>query len=461
MEENQNTIVNNMEKKIDNQTKSGQVPKKKIVPSYMKKENNPNKDNKIFRSKITKAIIIVIAFLVISILAFIGYKVYLENKYKKYETYEENMNNYGFNLMYNNSNSNTYNKVTKSELVKIVISSLLNTYDISDIWQIEEPEYENQVWVDYAEQNGLLSENEINSSNQNKRATYLEALNLLGNYKKNVLEKSFDVEGAPNFKDFDKYTNDQQLLIKDMVWNKILDNSTDNLKLNRVIVKGELNQLIIRFVEKYNTMTISSEDKININKEKLPYNYKNYTYTLANINKKIYEAKYDNKDVSKSILPKDMYIKYKDKIPEWITMINEYYNTILNVNYEKFDKNTFLKDINAFVVNNYDIKTIEDYQKYITENKISISGMVKVQMPIIYYDGESIRIRTRLQYDIITSNTNENLLFGDLISGRQINYGNDDVHSLYIDVKLFPQDKDFNNVYLFNTSVNELIVDGI
>lgn len=446
----------------ENNTKN-EVNKPKIVPSYVKKNNvvDSRKDKKrFFKSRITKYIVIAIIILVLSGTLFFGYNIYLNNKYKDYTSYENNMNNYGFNLMYDSKTANTTDKVTKSEMVKVIVSSLLNVYDISDIWTLDNPEYENQVWVDYAEQNGLLSEGYVTRENQDKRATYMEVLSLLSKYKNVVLGKNLDMDSTPNYKDFNRYTNDEQIIIKDMVWNKILDNFDGKLNANRNIVKGELNQLVIRFVEKYNTVTLTEDDKLNINSEKLPYNYEDYTYTLANINKKIYEAKFDYVDVSKSILPMDMYVKYKEQLSDWIIMIDDYYNTILNIDYNNFDKESFLQNVNSFVINNYDLETIEKYQKYVIDNKIVIDGSVSVQMPIIYFDGENIRVRTKLQYNIINSDTKENLLFGDLNTVENVTY-NENSNVVYIDVKLVSIDDDFTNVYLTNTHVNSLIVEDL
>lgn len=431
--------------------------KSKIIPSYEKKSEDNNKNTKKIKSRITIYILIIVAVLIIVSLFLVVYNLVLNNKYKDYVLYENNMNNYGFNKMYDDFTANTTEKVTKSELVKVLVSSLLNTYDISDIWSMTEIGYDNQIWVDYAEQHGFIPQGYINSENQDDRATYIEALTLLSNYKTIVLGKNLDIESSPKFKDFDEYTNEEQTMIRDMVWNKILEDNEESLKAYRKIVKGELNQLITKFVEKYNTITLTSDDKLNINSEKLPYNYELYTYTLANINKKVYEAKFDYTDVSKSILPKDMYIKYKDEISSWIIMIDHYYNTILNVDYNNFDKNEFLENINLFVINNYDLAAIEKYEKYIKDNEIVIDGNVKVQMPIVYFDGQNIRIRTQIQYSILSSKTNENVLFGDLNTLEKVIYDKDAVIA-YIDVKLIENLEDISSVYLSNININNLLV---
>lgn len=443
----------------DNNTKN-EVNKPKIVPSYVKKNNigDSGKNKKrLFKSRITKYIVIAIIILVLSGTLFFGYNIYLNNKYKGYTSYENNMNNYGFNLMYDSKTANTTDKVTKSEMVKVIISSILNTYDISNIWTLDDPEYENQVWVDYAEQNELIEEGYVNSQNESQKATFMEALKLLNNYKVKVLGKNVDIESTPNFSDFDKYNNEEQTIIRDMVWNKVIDDNTNKLDANRYIVKGELNELIIRFVEKYNTIVYYTEDKLNISEDKLPYNSDIYTYTLANINKKVYEAKFDYVDVSKSILPYQLYLKYKDKFEEWIVMIEEHYNTILNVDYNNFSNEEFTNRINSYVYNNYSSELIGEYEKYIKDNKVVLTGSVVVQMPIIYFDGQDIRVRVKLQFNINSADTRENLLFGDLFTSSSEYYENDSIIK-YIDVKLISNSSDFNEVFIGNSTIDSLVV---
>ena len=441
----------------DNDSKDTNVSK--IVPSYNKKNTNVEKPKKI-KSKITIYALAIITAIIIIGVTILVYNIILTNKYKSYVKYEEDMQKYGFNNMYDNKTASTYEKVTRSELVKIIVSSLLNKYSIDDIWKIENSEYDNQVWVDYAEQKGLIDKGAITKDNQNDKAKYIDAITILSKYKQLLLMKDLDVDSTPEFKDLNKYSNEQQTIIKDMIWNKIIENSSSKLNGNRNIVKGELNELIIKYVEHYNTITISQDDKLNINDEKLPYNYENYTYTLANVNKKVYEAKLDYKDVSKSILPRDMFIKYKDNIQEWIKIINLYYNNILNINYNTIDKENFKKSINLYVYNNYSENAINNYYNFVKENEIIIKGSASAQMPIIYYDGENIRIRYKLVYNILSSKVKENLLFGDALTNANAEYQNDS-NVQYIDVELIPCNEDFKEVLICNNSVSKILVKNL
>ena len=433
--------------------------KSKIVPSYNKKNEIPQKPKKI-KSKITIYILIAISFIIILGVIYLIYNLIITNKYKEYVKYENDMQNYGFNLMYDNSSANTYEKVTKSEMVKIIVSSLLNRYSIDDTWKIENKEYDNQIWVDYAEKNGLIDTNYINKDNQGNKATYMEAITLLSKYKQLILQKNLDIESNPKYKDFENYATEQQTTIRDMVWNKIIDDSNNNLNVNRNIVKGELNQLIIKFIEKYNTITIYSEDKLNINDEKLPYNYEDYTYTLANINKKVYEAKFDYKDVSKSMLPREVFIKYKDEIQDWIDVVTEYYNKILNIDYRTFNKEEFINFLNLYVYNKYSSESIDNYEKYIKDNEIVINGNSTAQMPIIYFDGENIRIRFKLQYNILSTKTRQNILFGDLLYISPTNYDKDTMLQ-YIDVKLMSNNDKYKDIHIGNSNISDILVKNL
>lgn len=369
------------------------------------------------------------------------------------------MSIYGFDRMYDNSSSKVSEKVTKSEAIKMIISTVYNLYDISSFAPIEDAKYDNEIWVKYAEDKSILIE-EIDEKNQDDKISYIDVVMLFSKAKSEILGLSLDIEGTPNFSDFDKYSNEEQTALKDIIWNKIIENNTEKLNGNRKIAKGELNELLINFAEKYNTITLGSEDKININEEKIPYNSDIYTYTLANVNKKIYEARFDYSNVSTSILPKDIYVKCKDYIPSWISIIEEYYNTLLNVDYNDFSKENFKETINAYSYNSYSNTSIDNYESYIKDNKISITGSVVPVMPIMYYDGQYLRMRVKLQYTILSSNTRKNILFGDLMSGIDVIY-DEDSNIQYIDVKLATYDEDFKEVTVIKTVINDLAIEEL
>lgn len=460
------TTVDNVENITDNISKDGQVKKQKIIPSYEKKnvkfsknsKKNDNKKNFKIKSRFSKIIIFVI---IISILAIIGlfiYNIYLNNKYKKYEIYNEKMSIYGFNLMYDNKSLIAKEKITKSEAIKMVISTAYNLYDISNFAPIENPTYDNEIWVKYAKEVGIVTE-DINKENQNERITYIDVLMMLSKVKVDLLGMDLDIEGKPNFEDFDDYTNDEQTVLKDMVWNKIIENNTTKLNGKRKIVKGELNELLINFAEKYRTISLNRLDKFVINEEKLPYNYEEYPYVLANVNKKIYETKFYVEDAKESKTPIELYAEEKQNFQAIDGIINKYFTTILNIDYEKISLEEFKDNINFVSMYSYSDEQIKDYIDYVKANKIKLSGNVNLQLPIIYYDGKNIRARVIIEYNIESSDTLENLIFSDRLTGNTYKY-NTKGELMCLDVP-FARDENTKNLYISMGSINKNIAGNI
>lgn len=430
-----------------------QSEKTKVIPSYEKKTNKSQTIK--LKSKIT---IILIVFILLVIISLIGYNIFITNKYKKYNSYNEKMHIYGFDKMYDNGSIKVTEKVTKSEAVKTVISTVYNLYDISSFAPIQESTYENEIWVKYAKDKNILN-NEIDNKNQDDRISYIDVIMLLSKAKTELLGNELDIEGMPNFNDYEKYTNDEQIALKDMVWNKIIDNNTEKLNGKRKIAKGELNELLIRFAEKYRTFTLNSDDKLVINEEKLPYNYEEYPYVLANINKKVYEIKLYNSNNSNSKTPIQLYADEKQNFEDIKAIIMQYFGTILNVNYETITLEQFKSKINSISMDEFTDEQIQDYIDYVKKNKIKLSGSATVQFPIVYYDGENIRVRIAIECNVLNGNTLENVLFSDKLTGNIYKYNNKN-EVMYVDVP-FVKDEATGNLYINIGSVNKNIAGNI
>ena len=437
-----------------------QAPKSRITPSYAKKDESKKngKRKQVFKSKVTVILVALVLVAIIVVATLVIYNVIQTKKYKKYESYESKMDIYGFSKMYNNTSSKSSEKVTKSEAIKMIISTVFNVYDISSFAPIDNPEYDNQIWVNYAKSKDLLIE-DINIDNEDKKISYIDVITILSKAKVNLLELNLDIEGAPKFSDINKYTNEQQTVLKDMVWNKIIENNSTKLNANRNISKGELNQLLINFSEKYRTLTLSRDDKFIINEEKLPYNYEQYPYVLANVSKEAYEIKFHIVDATKSKTPVELYAEEKQNHSNIESIIRQYFKTILNVNYETIDFAEFKSNINSISMYEFSDEQIQDYINYVKENKIIISGTASIQMPIIYYDGRQIRVRVAVEYNVSQSNLLENLMFSDRLTGNIYEYslGND---VKYIDVP-FERDNSTGNLYISIGSINKNISGNI
>ncbi len=445
-----NTVVDNAENVAGNISKGGQVKKSRIIPSYEKKSENieTKKEKKYNSRRKSKISLIIIIFIIIVLLLAVLYGIYSLINYsqnKKYQEYEKTMDVWGFSRMYNNKKASFYENVSKSEAVKIIVSSTLNSYDISNYYSIQNPSYDNEAWVKYAESFDLISEDEINSKNENQNISIVEFLNILSKVKTKILNLSLDIEEITKYNFVERSNNDDQAILKDMIYNKILVDIDDNTNINKKLSKGLCNQLIYNFVKKYSLITIEGE-KLNINEEKLPLNSEEYPYILANIKKDIYEKRFFYEDVGKSKKPIEIYADMKDKYKSMKYIVNDYLDLIFNVNYENINKDKYINVLSEVSgntkssINMIKSDSIQKYIDFVKTNNIKIEGSYKIQDPIIYFDGIYYRVRVSVSYNVISNNLS-NLLYMDENSNIVTQYKIGQTQEYY-DLKL----KIINNV---------------
>ena len=196
----------------ENLENNGKNVKEKIIPAYQRKDEPKNKkvkkkpDKKVIKSRITIAIII-FAVVLVGLAIFGIVSLVNNNKYKPYRKYEETMKVYGFDKMYDNNSADTGESVTKSEAVKIILSCVLNTSDITDFLVESNKEYTNADWVDYARYRGIIGSADINKDNADDKATYIEVIRYLANAKTKILEKELNSKSDLKVKDINKYKN--------------------------------------------------------------------------------------------------------------------------------------------------------------------------------------------------------------------------------------------------------------
>lgn len=451
--------------KMENIEKKSNENKKKIIPSYQKKNEPVDKkakkktDKRVVKSRITIAIIIVsillVGLAVYGIISLINY-----NKYKPYIGFEETMKTYGFDKVYNNESAKTGESITKSEAIKMILACMFNTSDISGF--AKEPEgddnYENAIWVEYAKFRGIISDSDINKDNAKDKATYIEVIRYLANAKTKILEKELD--SAPNLKvkDLDNYKSDEQVAIEDMIANEIITINTKKINGNKHIFKGQMNELISNFAIKYNTITVNGE-KVNINEDKMPSNKDQYPYTLASVDKSVYEKEFYIDDENNFKSPKELYTVKKEYYTQIQEIAEGYYDTILNVDYNTINYEDMKDNILQYVL--YGTEGLEEYVNYVKSNKIIIQGKSTVMFPIIYFDGLEYNVRMKLEFEIKNSNTRDNLLYMDPINSdsTKVKYDNDK-YTVYIDAKMGNAIGGSNALYNDNITIVNLLLNG-
>lgn len=408
-----------------------------------------DKKEKKVKSKISIIIIVMIAIVVIGMIAFLIYHFVFHKKTPV--NYNETVESYGFAKLYDNGTANDTDVVTKSELLKMVIGSTLNTEDVSDLVEIksfiedyneidpdakatlhEKLEYPNQIWVEYAKATGVVENNVITKETQGQAATFLDALLYFSKAKRLLLDKALDTKEGINVKNIESFNVGEQLAIHDMISNAMIENKDYNWKEN--LTKKNLNSLITNFSQKYNTITIGDE-KININKEKEPSNASEYPYTLASVKKDIYEIKNYQAKADSYKNAKNTYANIKQFFYEINGLVQNYYQTILNVDSNTIDEAAFIEALQMSALYKENEDLIKDYVKYVKENQIKISGSAQVQFPAIYFDGENNRVRVKIEYKIERANKKENLLYKDLESKNPITYEKDE-ESIIVDLPI-------------------------
>jgi len=384
------------------------------------KENNTNIKNKIKAKHKKIYIISTIATLLIIVIA-LFLAIYLNKmKYKPYIKYEEKMKTYGFDTMYNNKSAKTDESVTKAEALKLALGAVFNTYDILNGNTAAPSEYENSLWVEFAKTNGITVE-DININNFNDKVKYIDVISYFENCKIMFLKDQAIKDIDVNLKDISKYTTEQQAAIKDMVANEIINLESKNLKGNGYIFKGQLNELVVDFAEKYNTITMNG-DKLNINPEKIPSNADQFPYTITTVDKSVYEKPLTYDFLPDSRSAKDFYALKKEFYPQIKLYTEEFFYNILNIDYRTITEESFTKSIENYLIFKPNEIYIKNYIKHVKDNEIIIEGSAKLQIPVIYSDGFSIRARIMLSFDIKQSKTKDNLLFLDFCDGQKETY---------------------------------------
>lgn len=379
-----------------------------------KKNNQKKVGNKRRPSLYSIAILLGILVVIVVTICCIGKSLYISLKYKKYT---DKMEEYGFDLLYKNEKANSGQSVTRSELVKVVLGSIMNENDISDNITLENPTYDNEGWVTYAQQVGIIEKGNITAENEGNKATYKQAENIVVNAVKVLLNKD---------------------IVSDDIYSNILKYKSKNRKYNKLI-KGELNKLVITVVDYYSVIYYNaykdSDVKIVTDKDKLPSNYNDYPYIIDSIDNEIYEIPFIVENEEKFETPKQEYVKRKGVYSQIEEVITNYFDAVLNVNYETITNESLFNSIKNSLYYDSDSSMVNEYVKYVKKYKIKLEGKSTVLLPIMYNTGEGIRVRVKIEFRMVNSNTDINLLLPDVLSRQNVHY-TDFEHKFYCDIPM-------------------------
>jgi putative cell wall-binding protein len=327
-----------------------------------------------------------------------------------YAKYEEKMKTFRFDKLYNNKSAKSSELVTKTEALKLALSVTFNTNDISGFAE-EHNEYDGAIWVEFAKYHKITTE-DINITNYNDKAIYMDVISYFENCKIKFLKEKLVKEVSVNLNDISKYSSEQQAAIKDMIANGIISSLTSSLNGDTSITKGQLNELVVNFAEKYNTIAMKG-DIITTDLDKMPSNVDKYAYILSNVDKYIYELPFTIEYQPDSRNPKELYAVKKNVYPQAREYSEAFFDSILNIDYKTITEESFENQIAPYTVLAPNKSAIKVYVKYVKDNQIVLEGKSSLQVPIIYSDGFSYRARLNLKFEIKHSKTKQNLLYLD------------------------------------------------
>lgn len=424
------------------------------------KEENKSPENKKEpkrNKKINKRLMLfILSAILLIILIVLGVNLILKNvEYKKYEKYEEKMNSYGFNKLYDNGSSKTSEKVSVSEAIKMAIGVCLNRYDISGIASEPTSNYNNAIWVLYAQDMALANASEVNEQTANKKVKYIDVIEYFTNAKKVLLKKELTNDESKTVKDIAKYNGIEQEAIIDMLSNDILQALNSNkLNGNKKVFKGKVNEIVVNYVEKYNLLATENE-KMQLDSSKIPSNASEYAYISDNVAKEAYELEFKKDGLDNIKNPKTVYTELKNDWNQMVSKVEKYYKTLLNVNYNDITVEKLKNDLHHLTLISATDESLTEYVNYVKANNIIIEGEAKVQEPIIYYDGLRYRVRTKLDFKVVSSNTDRNLLYIDFVNGGS-KYSKKD-YSFYADVMMGSVYGESKTLYLKDSKWFEII----
>ncbi len=409
---------------------------------------------KLKNNKKAKLIILIISCIVVILLFGIILILNFKDKYE-YGEYEEKINIYGLNKLYNNESNNPNENVTKIEALKLAICSTKNTLEIEELILNTEGKNEEEKILNYSYSIGITTPEEVNIKNINKSARYMDIIQYISKAKYYLLGKEYSSTDTINLSDYKKYNDNEKIYILDLLSEDIIENSKYRLNAYKALKKGLCNRIIIKYINKYNLLSILGRTIVTDEKN-LPSNSNDYPYIVSDVDKEVYEQSYKVEQEKEFLNPADFYTYRKDYYISTIKTAEDYFNSILNISYKDISYDDLHQKLQNLVVGNVEDVELNKYVQYVKNNKISISGKATAQIPCIYNDGGYCRIRMKLEFEVKEANTKENLLYMDNIGKTKIYDKNN--YTVYIDAKMgyvFGS----KQVYVSQESISSMLLD--
>jgi hypothetical protein len=321
---------------------------------------------------------------------------------------------------YDNGSNNSTELITKSEGIKVILSMVLGTTDISKLAEKPVSTYKNAIWVEYAQSQGIINVGTITAVNEGTPITLEESINcLILTMKKFAPEVDFSSLYKVMLADSNDYNKETRFNAYFAYLYDLLGNSAsfESINLRAQMTKGKMDDLLTRTINQFNLVMAK---KGQIKTIDLPKNVQAYPYIVSGIDNSVYEMPFSGWN-SGEAGPRLCYQNAKGIYGRMDQMITEAYTEFVNIDYETISEDDFKRakewslDYSCGWVDELD-QRIEGYVDYVKKNKIKVTGKVTPLLPIVYLDGYHYRVRTKIEYTIVSSDTNIDLLLGDRIA---------------------------------------------
>lgn len=228
-----------------------------------------------------------------------------------------------------------------------------------------------------------------------------------------------------NFTNLNEFTNEDLISAKGLI-NDILDEEyfkqsrSVYLPLDAPVTKHILNYYILKLRKKHNWYgsAIGGYNKeIETDSNNIPSNYSDYPFIVKGIPKGVYEKPCHLGDEFRWYnTPKKAYTDFFSTGNYLIvSRTNDYFNQILNVDYQNTDFNKFREEVNQkSYFSSY--KLIDEYIQYVKDNEIVLKGKA-ITIPGSCYNCDPYAyVRVWVTFEVVNAKTDKNLVFGDTLN---------------------------------------------
>lgn len=321
------------------------------------------------------------------------------------------MTNYGYNTYFTNQSLNETGTITKSELLTVAFSVSRNSLNsLNTAYQSCNISYP---W-DFTK---LFPSEGIDLP-----ASKLDAAVLLTSIATDRLLMPITPTASLKSDYLNKITLDKIGYIEKAITIGLIENTDEDLG-NTALTKGEFSKMLTLFAEKYGTYIEYNTGKqgykrtsIVTNPQDIPSNAHIFPYILAFAPKEVYES-----------IPADAYttpLRQYNATKKFYystgTHLNDGLSQLVNIDYRNLNTANPKATLSVYDNSSLDFgadytNTINQYVQYAIDNEIILKGNVSTLFPLIYTPpgGGLYRLVAKVEFDVVSSKTNKNLLLFD------------------------------------------------